>query len=284
MRLGLVGACAIAVLGGCGGTHPSAPPTPVAGPEPTVAPVVPRGPMHYRVRGPLVYEIERYDSLFYASMPGAPQATAKRGVLTVRQLPGRGNEIEVRVDSLVALEETRLALTAVDSTIGSHWQFTLSPAGPKGVMLGGHPTILAGQIEAIVRLLFPQLPQDGLKNLDTWGDSTSYRVQLDAFDAFESAARTSQAVPGTLPQGAGVTVEANERLARSGTAMQGGQTMTIRGAGLRRLRYEFVFDGWVGSLTAQDSLDLTVTVGGGETVPVRWRSTLIGRLRDLPVR
>ena len=61
--------------------------------------------------------------------------------------------------------------------------------------------------------------------------------------------------------------------------------MTLKGAGMRRLRYEFALDGWVIRLTARDSLDLTVTVGsGGETVPVRWRSTLIGRLRDLPIR
>jgi hypothetical protein len=41
----------------------------------------------------------------------------------------------------------------------------------------------------------------------------------------------------------------------------------------------------VRTLTVRDSLDLVVTVDpGGETVPVRWRSTLIGRLRDLPLR
>jgi hypothetical protein len=288
VKLGLRGACALALLSACGGTKPSAPPAPVPGPEPAPVPPAPSSPLRYRLRGPLVYEIERYDSLFYASMPGAPQGTAKRSIVTVRPLSGRTNDVEVRLDSLVGLEDTRLTSTTIDSSIGSRWQFTLGPEGPKGIMLGAHPTILAGQIEAAIRLLFPQLPPDGLGKQAVWSDSTGYRLQLDAFDAFETAARTSQAVPGSpmpSPGATGVTVEANERLSRSGTAVQAGQTMTLKGSGVRRVRYEFAPDGWVNALTAQDSLDLVVTVGpGGEAVPIRWRSTLIGRLRDLPLR
>jgi hypothetical protein len=288
VRLGLPGACTVVLLGACGGTKPSAPPAPVPGPESAPVPAAPSGPLHYRLPGPLAYEVERYDSLFYASMPGAPQSTAKRGILTVRPLPGRSSEVEVRLDSLAGLEDTGLSPAAIDSSIGSRWQLTLGPAGPRGTMLGGHPTILSGQVEAIVRLLFPQLPPEGLRSLAVWADSTVYRLRLDAFDAFETAERTSQAVPAvqTTSQGtAGVTVEANERLARSGTAMQAGQTMTLKGTGLRRVRYVFAPGGWVSALTARDSLDLVVTVGGGgETVPVRWRSTLIGRARDLPLR
>lgn len=288
MRPSLRRACAVAFLGACGGTRPTAPPAPVSGPEATAVPVVPSAPLRYRPGGPVVYEVERYDSLFYASMPGAPQATAKRGVLTVRPLPGRSGEIEVRLDSLVGLEETPLTPAALDSTIGSRWQLSLGQAGPRGVLLGGHATILAGQIESIVRLLFPPLPSAGLRLQDVWSDSSAYRLRLDAFDAYESAARASQAVPGPGtpgPVASGITVEANERLSRSGATMQGGQTMTLKGSGLRRVRYGFAPEGWVSSLMARDSLDLVVTVGGGgETVQVRWRSTLLGRLRDLPIR
>lgn len=247
--------------------------------------VVPSAPLRYGIRGPLTYELERYDTLFYASMPGAPQGTGKRAVLTVRSLPGRTNDVEVRLDSLVGLDDTRLTPATVDSTLGTRWQFTLGPAGPRSTMLGGHPTILSGQVEAIVRLLFPLLPRAGLRGQDIWSDSTAYRIQLDAFDALETAARSSQAVPGPGQGPPGVTVEASERLSRTGTAVQGGQTMTLRGDGLRRVRYQFATEGWVSALVARDSLDLVVTVGpGGETVPVRWRSTLVGRLRGLPVR
>ena len=138
MRLGLLGAFTIALLGACGGTRPAAPAAPVPEPgEPASASPAPSGPLRYRLRSPVAYEIERYDSLFYASMPGAPQATAKRGILIVRPLPGRSNEVEVRLDSLVGLEDTRLTPTAIDSSIGSRWQLTLGPTGPRGLMAGG---------------------------------------------------------------------------------------------------------------------------------------------------
>lgn len=287
MRLRPLGAWAAGLLGACGATKPSTPPAPVPGSEPASVPAAPSGPLHYRLRGPVAYEVERYDSLFYASMPGAPQATAQRGVLSVRPVPGRNNDIEVRLDSLGGLEDARLTPATVDSSIGSRWQFALSPAGPRGPISGGHLTVLAGQIEAIIRLLFPQLPEAGLRSQGAWTDSTAYRVQVDAFDALETATRISQAVPsGQVPTGGPeVTVEANERLVRNGTGMQGGQVMTIRGTGLRRIRYQFAAEGWVGTLMARDSIDLVVTIGsGGETVPVHWHSTLIGRMRDVPVR
>ncbi len=287
MRLGLLGSCGLAFLGACGGTRPSGPPVPVPGSEPAAIPPSSSGALRYRLRGPVAYEIERYDSLFYASMPGAPQATSKRGVLTVRPLPGRSGEVEVRLDSLIGLEDTRLSSAGIDSTIGSRWQLTLGAEGPKGVLAGGRPTILAGQVEALIRLLFPLLPIHGLQAQGTWTDSSGYHLRLDAFDSFESAARTSQAVPtsGFTHDAESVTVEAAERLSRSGTATQAGQPMRLSGAGLRRLRYEFSPGGWVGHLEARDSLDLVVTVGqGGQAVAVRWRSTLVGRLRDLPLR
>jgi hypothetical protein len=286
VKPGLLGACAAALFGACGGTRPPARPAPAPGPEPTPVAAVPSGPLHYRIRASLAYEVERYDSLFYASMPGAPQATAKRGVLSVRPVPGRSGEVEVRLDSLAGLEETHLTPAVVDSSIGSRWQLTLGPAGPKGAMLGGRSTILSGQIEVITRLLFPPLPNDGVRLTDVWADSAAYRVRLDAFDAHETASRNSQAVPNSGTAGTGITVDVSERLSRTGSAMQGGQPMTLTGSGSRRLRYEFAPEGWVRSLTARDSLDLVVTVGaaGGEAVRVRWRSTLIGRLRDVPIR
>lgn len=286
MRRSLLGAFTTVLLGGCGGPRPAAPVAPVPGPgDSAPVPSAPSGPLRYRAGSPVTYQIERYDSLFYASMPGAPQATAKRGILVVRPL-GRSGEVEVRLDSLAGLEDTRLTPTAIDSSLGSRWQLTLTPSGPQGPMSGGHPTILSGQVEAIIRLLFPQLPRNGLGSRDVWADSTGYRLQLDAFDSFETASRNSQTVPGAVvtQDAGGATVEAVERLSRRGTAMQGGQTMILKGTGLRRLRYEFSPSGWVRSLTARDSLELMVTIGQGDTVAVRWRSTLIGSLRDLPLR
>ena len=240
------------------------------------------GPLQYRLRGPLVYELFRYDTLVYASMPGAPQASGKRAVLTVRPVPGRTVETDVRLDSLVALEDTRLSPEAIDSSLGTRWQVILGPTGPMGTLMGGRRMIIPGQIEAIIRLLFPQLPTAGLRAENAWNDSTTYRIQLDAFEATESAARTSRSAVGGAGT-SGLAVEATERLVRTGTAMQGGQPMTLQGTGARRLSYEFATDGWLTNLTARDSLDVVVAVTD-QTIPVRWRSTLIARLRDIPPR
>jgi len=273
-----------ASIAGCGGgPAPATGPAPEPGAPPSApSGVAPVGPLHYRLRGPLTYELFRYDTLVYASMPGAPQASGKRAILTVRPVPGRTVETEVRLDSLEALEDTRLSSQAIDSSLGTRWQVMLGPAGPMGTLMGGRRMIVPGQIEAIVRLLFPQLPSNGLREESAWSDSTTYRIQLDAFDASESAARTSRGSVGSATS-PGLAVGATERLVRTGTAMQGGQPMTLRGTGARRLSYEFASDGWLTKLSARDSLDMVVSVTD-QTIPVRWRSTLIARLRDIPPR
>jgi hypothetical protein len=270
---------------GCGGAGP--PPTTRPAPAPGAPPPAPSvatpvGPLRYRQRSPLVYELFRYDTLVYASMPGAPQASGKRAILTVRPVPGRTVEADVRLDSLEALEDTRLSTQAIDSSLGTRWQVILGPAGPMGSLMGGRRLIISGQIEAMIRLLFPQLPSDGLREESAWSDSSAYRIQLDAFDASESAARTSRAAADSAGS-PGLAVEATERLVRTGSAMQGGQLMTLQGTGGRRLSYQFAFDGWLTNFTARDSLDMVVAVTG-QTIPVRWRSTLIARLRDTPLR
>ena len=193
-------------------------------------------------------------------MPGAPQASGKRAVLTVRTVPGRTSEAEVRLDSLEALEDTRLSPLAIDSSLGTRWQVILGPSGPVGALMGGRRMILPGQIEAMVRLLFPQLPRDGLREGSTWTDSATYRIQLDAFEAAETVARSSQSSAATVSGSPGLSVEAQERLTRTGSATQGGQPMTLRGTGARRLRYEFAPDGWMSHLSARDSLDMEVVV------------------------
>lgn len=214
-------------------------------------------------------------------MPGAPQTTGKRGVLTVRPVPGRTIEAEVRLDSLEALEDTRLSRATIDSSLGTRWQVRLGPSGPRGSLLGGRRMIVLGQVESILRLLFPQLPENGVRDGESWRDSSAYRVHLDAFEANESASRSSRAASG--PGGDGhLVIEASERLARTGSASQAGQMMTLQGDGARRVSYEFAAEGWVRRLTARDSLDLVVTITpAGQTIPVRWRSTLVARLRDV---
>jgi hypothetical protein len=281
VKLFLALGASAAVLGCGGGGRPAPTPVPRPTPQASAGPATPLVPLQYRIRGQLKYELERYDTLSYESMPGAPQISGKRAVLTVRPTGNRsGSELEIVLDSLFAVGESRLADSAVEASVGSRWQaFILNQAGPRGLLMGGRPTVLSGQIEEIVRLLLPQLPTNGVRPGDVWTDSAGYRLRVDAFDAVESAARSSRAAPAIALPG-GVTVTAQDRISRTGNAVQGGQTMQLTGTGARSVTYDFAPEGFVGLLVARDSLDVVVTIApDSQTIPVRWRSTLLARLR-----
>ena len=172
-------------------------------------------------------------------------------------------------------------MASLDSAAGTRWQLTLGEVGPKRFPAKGSPSELAEQMGAFGRLLFPQLPSVGLKSGDVWSDSTSYPIREDAFDAVESAVRTSTAGPVAN----GVRVEAMERIRRKGAAQQGGQAMSLAGGGARWLTYDLVAPGVVAVLSARDSLELRVRVEStGQIIPVRWRSTLTARRRGATPR
>jgi hypothetical protein len=142
-------------------------------------------------------------------------------------------------------------------------------------------TVLVGQVGAAVALLYPQLPRDGVRIGEVWEDSTSYPIRLDAFESLETAARSSRALAGAAPRS--VRIEVVESLTRTGKAIQGGREMGLAGSGVRKILYDLAADGWITMVQAQDSLDIRVTVPDSpDPIPVRWRSTVIARVRGLP--
>lgn len=277
----LAGSVACAAALGCGaGARTATPPTTLP-PTSRLPEALVVAPLRYQVRAPLVYEFARFDSLSYQpSAGGTPQASDKTGLLMAN--PGREHDqVEVVLQSLAAAPGTRLAVSSLDSAAGSRWQVRLGQRAPLWAAGGPSQSVLVEQVGVIVGLLFPQLPRIGVRVMDSWTDSASYRIRVDAFDAVESAIRTSKAVGDAT----GVVVEAVERLARSGSVSQGGQAMALSGGGARTLSYVFSAQGFVTSLLARDSLDLRVRVEAtGEIIPVYWRSTLTARLRGAPPR
>lgn len=270
----------LTVVGCSGSQHAVPPPAPRAGvpaPAPTAASVAPVSRVQYRLTTPLRYEILRTDSLrFQAGSDNPPQVTGRLALVTVRNAAGR---VVVTLDSISSTVGGRLAASTVDSARGVRWEFRLTGTGVAGDFRRNRSSTVVGQIEAALRLLFPQLPLNGASPGDTWADSATYRVALDAFDASESAVRQSRArvVPGST----GLAIDAEEVLHRLGSAVQGGRAMAIAGGGKRTLRYGFAAEGWVSLMQASDSLELKVTMtGGDQSIPVRWRSTVMARLRD----
>lgn len=273
----------LAVLGisaalACGGSPRTASvPAPVPGaPAPSAPATSADARLQYRIRNQLRYEILRFDSLlFLGSGAGTPQVTVRKIQVTVRP---DGSRLLLTVDSVAAIQGARLAASSVDSAREARWEIRLSPSGPGGSIRANRGSVLIGQIEAALRLLFPQLPNNGVRVDDAWEDSGDYPVRLDAFEATESTERASRATRGTVP--GGVHIEVNERLTRTGKATQGGRAMTVNGAGGRQVTYEFSPEGWVTVLRARDSLDLRVAVPDlPDPIPVRQRSTVTARLR-----
>jgi hypothetical protein len=282
VRLGpALGACAAAL--GCGsgaGTPPAPRPAAQAA---AAAEASPAGGFRYRFHAPLAYDITRYDSLGF-SRPGAgpPQISGKLAVLRVQPA---GGHLDIFLDSLAPAPGSRLPTPALDSAVGARWQLPFSSKGPAGTMAANRRTIAVEQIGEIVRLLVPSLPGDGLKAEDAWSDSTSYSIQVDAFQALETAIRRSRAGPLPRAQGAAPLVTVEEQLTRTGSATQAGQGMTMTARGRRQVSYELSPDGWVRNLTGRDSLEIRVIVTAtGQPIPVHWRTTFSARLRAPPSR
>lgn len=276
-RIAVLGA--LAVLGCGGGQRTAPPPAPRPGaPTPSVADAPSGARISYRIRSPLRYEISRYDSLFFLGTGSTPQITGRRAMVTIRQ---DGSRLQVSLDSLAGVLGPRLAQSAIDSTRGTRWESRASVSGPTEAYRSNKSTVLVGQIGAAVALLYPQLPQDGVRLGEVWDDSTSYPIRLDAFESMETAARNSRAMAGAAPKS--VRIEVVESLTRTGKANQGGREMGLVGSGVRRVLYDLAAEGWITMVQARDSLDLRVTVPDSpDPIPVRWRSTVIARLRGLP--
>ena len=238
------------------------------------------GRILYQIKAPLSYEIRRYDSITFQNINSAlPQVTGRRAHVSVRP---DGSRLQIAMDSVVVVLGQKVSPSVLDSAREATFELKISPTGPSGDLKTQPETALVGQIAAGVRLLFPQLPDNGARAGDVWSDSTSYDIRLDAFDARETAARQSKAARG----GSGaLRVEGVERLTRRGSAKRDGREMGLTGSGLRQVTYDLVPEGWVSFLIARDSLDLVVTVPDSPApIPVRWRSTIIARLRGSPPR
>ena len=229
----------------------------------------------YRLNAPLSYEVRRYDSIAFQSInAGVPQVTGRRAHLTVRP---DGSRLEIVLDSVVGVLGQRISASALDSARGAKLELRLSATGPSGSLKANPATVLVGQISAAVQLLFPQLPKNGVAAGDVWEDSGSYDVRVDAFEADETATRKSTATRGGA---GGVRVEGIEQVTRKGRARQGDREMGLSGSGVRHVTYDLAPEGWVSFLIARDSLDLQVTISDTPApIAVRWRSTIIARLR-----
>jgi hypothetical protein len=274
-------------LGACGSTtasgegagspapkpiDPSAPPPPEEGSGPAVT---------YRpVRG-ATFRLEHQDSLVFQYQGGASQTQTRERValvhLTIAEAPARGTyRVTVTLDSLTALESgSPVPTDSVAAALGATWSGTLSAVGTLSQLQPDRPGTLTAELAGHLRLLFPALPQGGVREGMQWADSASYPLVSDAFTGNEQAVTVYRASDKEEVAGReAIPLETSSKYRRSGKRVQGGQELEMTASGTRSGVHRLSLDGVLVSAEGTDSGEMTISVPAvGQTVPVSRSST-----------
>ena len=278
---------AAALAAGCGSTtattggpegpspkpiDPNAPPAPEGGHGPAVT--------YSAVRG-AAYRLEHRDSLVMQYQGGASQTQARDRVafvhLTIAQAPQKGSyKVSVTLDSLEALDSgTPVTADSVAAARGTVWSGTLSEVGTLSPLQPDHPGTLTDELAGHLRLLFPALPQGGVREGMQWTDSTQYPLVSDAFTGTESSVTVYRAADTQEEAGReAIPLETSSKYSRSGKRVQGEQELEMVATGTRTGVHRLGVNGVLVSAQGTDTGEMTISVPAlGQTVPIARSST-----------
>ncbi len=250
---------------------PDAPPPTEEGSGPAVT---------YRpVRG-ASYRLERRDSLVF-QYEGASQAQTRDRVahvhLTIAQAPARGSyQVTVTLDSLEALESgTPVPADSVAAALGTRWSGTLSSVGTLSELKPDREGTLTGELAGHLRLLFPALPEGGVREGMQWTDSASYPLVSDAFAGMEQAVTVYRASDTEEVSGReAIPLETSSKYSRTGKRVQGEQELEMTASGTRSGVHRLSVEGVLVSAEGTDTGEMTISVPAvGQAVPVTRSST-----------
>ena len=271
----LLGACASA---GGGGGGPSLP-----APEPGKQPEEVSGghgpAVAYRTVRGAGYRIERQDTLSLQYPGGASQEQFKTRIalvrLTVAESPAPGKyQLNITLDSLQAWENgVPVTPDSIGAARGTVWSATMTENGELSPLQPDRQSTLADELSGGLRLLFPALPQGGVREGMEWTDSTQYQVVTDAFPGTEKTVTTYRATDteASAPDGPkGIAIESTGSYSRSGTRHQADQELQMTASGTRRGTHHLGLDGALQSAQGSDAGEMTISVPAlGQTVPVK---------------
>ncbi|MGH7527909.1 MAG: hypothetical protein ACREMX_14535 [Gemmatimonadales bacterium] len=248
-------------------------PAPEAGKTPYSDSPSGRGPtVAYRPVRSATFKLERHDSLLLQYPGGASQQQIKDRTahlrLALAESPTPGSyQVTIVLDSLLAWENG--APVTPDSgppAPGTTWSATLTLNGQLSPLNADRSSTLGDELAGGLRLLFPALPPDGVREGMEWTDSTQYRLVADAFPGTEASVTTYRAIEG----GSSITLESSGSYRRSGTRIQAEQELQMTASGSRRGTHVLGLDGVLVSAQGNDSGEMTITVPAlGQTVPVK---------------
>ena len=278
-------AAALLVAGCSSSTTSGAPEGPTPQPVDPNAPPPPdggRGPaVTYRPVTGAAYRLEHRDSLVLQYPGGESQTQARDRVafvhLTLADAPEQGAySITITLDSLQAMESgTPVTPDSVAAARGTVWSGTLSNVGTISELKADRSGTLTDELAGHLRLLFPALPQGGVREGMEWTDSTRYPLVSDAFTGTESSVSTYRAAEKVEAEdGDAIPLKTSSRYSRSGQRVQGEQELEMTASGTRTGVHRLGLDGVLVSAQGTDTGEMTISVPAlGQSVPITRSST-----------
>jgi hypothetical protein len=232
------------------------------------------------VRG-AAYRLEHRDSLVMQYPGGASQTQARHRVaflrLTLTGAPEQGiYSVAITLDSLEALESgSPVPADSVAAARGTVWSGTLSSVGTLSPLKADRSGTLTDELAGHLRLLFPVLPQGGVREGMQWTDSTQYPLVSDAFTGTERSVTVYRATEKNETQGRdAIPLETSSKYDRSGKRVQAEQELEMTASGTRTGIHRLGLDGVLVSAQGTDTGEMTISVPAlGQTVPVKRSST-----------
>ena len=267
-----------ATSGGPGGgpapepIDPDAPPPVEEGSGPAIT---------YRPVSGAGFRLEHHDSLVLQYQGGQSQTQARDRValvhVTIAEAPEKGSyRVTVTLDSLEAMESgTPVPPDSVAAAVGTTWSGTLSSVGTLSELKADRSGTLTDELAGHLRLLFPALPQEGVREGMQWTDSTRYPLVSDAFTGTESSVTVYRAAEKTDTDGGdAIPLETSSKYSRSGKRVQNDQELEMTATGTRTGVHRLSVDGVLVSAQGSDTGEMTISVPAlGQTVPITRSST-----------
>jgi hypothetical protein len=251
---------------------PNAPPPPEGGHGPTVS--------YNPVRG-AAYRLEHRDSLVLQYPGGASQTQTRDRVaflrLTLAGAPEQGTySVTITLDSLEALESgTPVPADSAAAARGTVWSGTVSSVGTLSPLKADRSGTLTDELAGHLRLLFPALPQGGVREGMQWTDSTQYPLVADAFTGTESSVTVYRAAEKQETDGRdAIPLETSSKYIRAGKRVQAEQELEMTASGTRTGVHRLSVDGVLVSAQGTDTGTMVISVPAlGQTVPITRSST-----------
>jgi hypothetical protein len=246
---------------------PNAPPPPEGGRGTAVS---------YRPVKGAAYRLEHRDSLVLQYPGGASQTQARDRVaflhLTLTEAPEKGSySLAITLDSLQALESGNpVPADSLAAALGTVWRGTLSSVGTLSSLTADRAGTLTDELAGHLRLLFPALPQGGVREGMQWTDSTQYPLTADAFVGTERSVTVYRADDKEKAEGRdAIPLETSSKYSRSGKRVQAEQELEMTASGTRTGIHRLGLNGVLLSAQGTDTGEMMISVPAlGQTVPI----------------